>query len=144
MNNNNKIKYPCLFIFIIEQSGSMSDTIDNVKIALTKLTPWASYHGQEVFVFYVSIFWYMGQSTRRFQRVNSIIAKKFFFSNIIGFGSNYKVYNKQEKNTKKNLKKIYKLIKLLSVGLGGTDLSLPLNYILKDSYSNYKDINLSK
>ena len=37
MDNPDKIKYPCLFIFLIDQSGSMRNTINNVKITLTKL-----------------------------------------------------------------------------------------------------------
>ena len=112
MNNINKIKYPCLFIFLIDESGSMDSTIENVKITLTKL-------------------------------IKSLPENSYF--QIIGFGSRYEVYNKTpEKNNKKNLKDAYKIINKLSSDLGGTDLSLPLNYILKLSYSDYKDISLSK
>ena len=112
MNNINKIKYPCLFIFLIDESGSMDTTIENVKITLTKL-------------------------------IKSLPENSYF--QIIGFGSRYEVYNKTpEKNNKKNLKNAYKIINKLSSDLGGTDLSLPLNYILKLSYSDYKDISLSK
>jgi len=112
MNNINKIKYPCLFIFLIDESGSMDTTIENVKITLTKL-------------------------------IKSLPENSYF--QIIGFGSRYEVYNKTpEKNNKKNLKDAYKIINKLSSDLGGTDLSLPLNYILKLSYSDYKDISLSK
>ena len=112
MNNINKIKYPCLFIFLIDESGSMDSTIENVKITLTKL-------------------------------IKSLPENSYF--QIIGFGSRYEVYNKTpEKNNKKNLKNAYKIINKLSSDLGGTDLSLPLNYILKLSYSDYKDISLSK
>ena len=64
---------------------------------------------------------------------------------LIGFGSNYVVYNKKpEIKSEKNLEKSYQIIKNLESNLGGTDLSGPLYYILKDSYTDYKDINLSK
>ena len=64
---------------------------------------------------------------------------------LIGFGSNYVVYNKKpEIKSEKNLEKSYQIIKSLDGNLGGTDLSGPLYYILKDSYTDYKDINLSK
>ena len=98
--------------FLIDESGSMDSTIENVKITLTKL-------------------------------IKSLPENSYF--QIIGFGSRYEVYNKTpEKNNKKNLKNAYKIINKLSSDLGGTDLSLPLNYILKLSYSDYKDISLSK
>ena len=64
---------------------------------------------------------------------------------LIGFGSNYVVYNKKpEIKSEKNLEKSYQIIKSLDGNLGETDLSGPLYYILKDSYTDYKDINLSK
>ena len=47
-------------------------------------------------------------------------------------------------NTKENLEKSYKIIDSLKAELGGTDLSEPLNYILNKSYSDYKNIHLSK
>ena len=112
MSNPDKIKYPCLFIFLIDQSGSMTNTINNVKITLTKL-------------------------------IQSLPNNSYY--QIIGFGSRYEVYNKSpEQNNEENLKNAYKIINDLSANLGGTDLSLPLNYILKYSYSEYKDISLSK
>ena len=64
---------------------------------------------------------------------------------LIGFGSNYKVYNeKPEIKSEKNLEKTYHIINCLDGNLGETNLSGPLYYILKDSYTDYKDINLSK
>ena len=109
---NNDIKYPCLFIFIIDQSGSMEDSIKNVIITLNKL-------------------------------MESLPKNSYY--QLIGFGSNYIIYNKTpEKNNKKNLKKAKKIINSLAADLGGTDLSFPLNYILKDCYADYKDINLAK
>ena len=110
---NSQIKqYPCLFIFLIDQSGSMSDTIKDLSKTLKKL-------------------------------IKSLPENSLY--QLIGFGSNYKLYNLiPEKNTTKNLEQSYIIIDSLDSSLGGTDLSEPLNYILKKSYSNYKDIYLSK
>ena len=64
---------------------------------------------------------------------------------LIGFGTNYKVYNeKPELKSEKNLENTIQIIKWLDSNLGGTNLSKPLYYILRDSYSDYKNINLSK
>ena len=64
---------------------------------------------------------------------------------LIGFGTFYKVYNgKPELKSEKNLENTIQIIKSLDSNLGGTDLSKPLYYILRDSYSDYKNINLSK
>ena len=64
---------------------------------------------------------------------------------LIGFGTNYKVYNeKPELKSEKNLENTIQIIKWLDSNLGGTNLSKPLYYILRDSYTNYKNINLSK
>ena len=110
-NTNNK-QYPCLFIFLIEQSGSMSDTIKTVSKTLKKLI--------------------------------QKLPKNSYYQ-LIGFGSNYKIYNPNpEKNTKENLEKAYEIINSLNADLDGTNLSEPLNYILNKGYSNYKEINLSK
>ena len=112
MNNNTKVKYPCLFIFLIDQSGSMCSTIKNVINTLTRI-------------------------------IQSLPENSYY--QLIGFGSSYEVYNKiPELNTEENLKKVYNIINSLDANLGGTNLSEPLNYILKDSYSDYKDINISK
>ena len=114
INNNtrNNIQYPCLFIILIDQSGSMYETIGSVSKALGEL-------------------------------IDSLPKNSYY--QLIGFGSDYKVYNKKpEKNTKENLKNAYKIINFLDSSFGGTNLSDPLYYILRDSYSDYKDINLSK
>ncbi len=112
MNNNTKVKYPCLFIFLIDQSFSMLNTIKKVINTLTRI-------------------------------IQSLPENSYY--QLIGFGSSYKVYNKiPELNTEENLKKVYNIINSLDANLGGTNLSEPLNYILKDSYSDYKDINISK
>ena len=109
--NNNK-QYPCVFIFLIDQSGSMSDTIKDLSKTLKKL-------------------------------VKSLPENSYY--QLIGFGSDFMVYNSSpEKNTIKNLEKSYEIIDSLEANLGGTDLSRPLNYILNKSYSDYKDIHLSK
>jgi hypothetical protein len=112
-NINSNKEYACLFIILIDQSGSMSGskikTVSKTLEKLMKLLPENSYY------------------------------------QLIGFGSNYKVYNeKPEIKSEKNLENAYQIIKSLDGNLGGTNLSEPLYYILKDSYTNYKDINLSK
>ena len=64
---------------------------------------------------------------------------------LMGFGSDFKVYDKEpKKNIEENLKDSYKIINSFRANLGGTDLSQPLYYILRDSYSDYKDIKLTK
>ena len=111
-NSHNNRQYPCLFIILIDQSGSMYDTIKSVSIALEKL-------------------------------INSLPEDSFY--QLIGYGDNYEVYNKlPEKNTNENINRSKEIISNLNANLGGTDLSKPLYYILRDSYSDYKDINLSK
>ena len=64
---------------------------------------------------------------------------------LIGFGSDYKLYhNKPVKNTEENVEKSFEIINSLEADLGGTDLSKPLDFILNESYLDYKNINLSK
>ena len=75
--------------------------------------------------------------------INSLPEDSFY--QLIGYGDNYEVYNKlPEKNTNENINRSKEIISNLNANLGGTDLSKPLYYILRDSYSDYKDINLSK
>ena len=47
-------------------------------------------------------------------------------------------------NNQENINNSKKIINSLTADMGGTDLSLPLKNILKDSYNDYKDITLSK
>ena len=111
-NTEKNIEYPCLFIILIDQSGSMDDIIKNVSTTLKEL-------------------------------IQSFPKNSYY--QLIGFGSEYKIYNlKPEINTKKNIKKSLEIISNLDADLGGTDLSNPLNHILKEAYSDYKDICLSK
>ena len=82
--------------------------------------------------------------SKTLERLIKLLPENSYYQ-LIGFGSNYIVYNKKpEIKSEKNLEKSYQIIKCLDGNLGGTDLSGPLYYILKDSYTNYKDINLSK
>ena len=111
-NSNTNNQYPCLFIFLIDQSYSMDNRIKSVSKTLKKL-------------------------------IQKLPENSYY--QLIGFGSNYNIYNTTpEKNTKENLEKAYEIINTLDADLGGTNLSEPLNYILNKGYSNYKDINLSK
>ena len=104
--------YPCLFIIIIDQSGSMHDSIKNVSETLSNLIesfPQGSYY------------------------------------QLIGFGNYYKKYDLKPKiNTQENINNSKEIINSLSADMGGTNLSLPLKDILKDSYKDYENITLSK
>ena len=105
-------EYPCLFILIIDQSGSMYGSIKNVSNTLSNL-------------------------------IESFPQNSYY--QLIGFGSHYKKYDLQPKiNNQENINNSKKIINSLSADMGGTDLSLPLKNILKDSYKDYKDITLSK
>jgi len=105
-------KYPCLFILIIDQSGSMSSSMNEVTKTLSNLI---DYFPQESYY------------------------------QLIGFGSNYKKYDSQPKiNTKENIIASKKIINSLDADMGGTDLSKPLNNILKEYYMDYQNISLSK
>ena len=109
---NNEKKYKCLFILIIDQSGSMYDSIGNVKKTLSDL-------------------------------IESLPPESYY--QLIGFGSKFKKYDSQPiKNTEENITKSKEIINSLEANLGGTDLSQPLIDILKTSYSEYKNISLSK
>ena len=68
-NTNNK-QYPCLFIFLIDQSGSMSDTIKTVSKTLKKLI--------------------------------QKLPKNSYYQ-LIGFGSNYNIYNPNPEKTQKKI-----------------------------------------
>ena len=105
-------KYPCLFILIIDQSGSMSNSMNEVTKTLSNLI---DYFPQESYY------------------------------QLIGFGSNYKKYDSQPKiNTKENIIATKEIINSLDADMGGTDLSKPLNNILKEHYMDYQNISLSK
>ena len=104
--------YPCLFILIIDQSGSMYDSIKNVSNTLSKL-------------------------------IESFPQDSYY--QLIGFGTNFRKYDSKPKiNSQENINNSKKIINSLAADMGGTNLSLPLKDILKDSYKDYKDINLSK
>ena len=47
-------------------------------------------------------------------------------------------------NTQENINNSKEIIYVLSASMGGTNLTLPLKDVLKDSYKDYKDITLSK
>ena len=105
-------KYPCLFILIIDQSISMSSSMNEVTKTLSNLI---DYFPQESYY------------------------------QLIGFGSNYKKYDSLPKiNTKENIIATKEIINSLDADMGGTDLSKPLNNILKEYYTDYQNIFLSK
>ena len=102
---------PGLFIFLIDQSGSMSGKpIELVRKALLLF-------------------------------IQSLPEKSYF--QLIGFGSDFKKYNKEPaKYNKNNVDNIITIINQLSADLGGTNISKPLAEVFNsDSYSK---IDLSK
>ena len=73
--------------------------------------------------------------------LQSLPSKSYF--QIIGFGSNYELYNKNPKEyTKENINETLKIIDGLSANLGGTDIYGPLNYIYNNK--NNLEIKLPK
>ena len=108
-NINNET--PGLFIFLIDQSGSMSGkSIELVKKALLLF-------------------------------IQSLPEKSYF--QLIGFGSDFKKYNKEPViYNKENVDNIINIINGLDADLGGTNISGPLKEIFNDSC--YSKINLSR
>ena len=111
--NKEEIKLsPALFIFLIDQSGSMSGSA--IKVASKALLLF----------------------------LQSLPAGSYY--QIIGFGSNYKAYDKTPKEyNQKNIEESIKIVEELKGNMGGTDIYAPLNYIYK-SKSNYDNILLPK
>ena len=64
---------------------------------------------------------------------------------LIGFGSDFTKYDLKPKiNSKENINNSLEIINSLQADLGGTDLSSPMKDILKYSYSDYQNIQISK
>ena len=110
---SNLKKYPCLFILVIDQSGSMSGgIIKNVSKTLSNL-------------------------------IESFPPDSYY--QLIGFGSRFKKYDLKPKiNSQENINSSLEIINSLKADLGGTNLSGPIEDILKNSYSDYENIQLSK
>ena len=103
---------PALFIFLLDQSGSMSG--NRIEIASKAL---------ELFI-------------------QSLPAGSYY--QIIGFGSDYKVYDDNPKEyNMTNIKNSLDMIKKLGADLGGTNIAGPLKYIY-DSDKIYEKINLPR
>ena len=64
---------------------------------------------------------------------------------LIGFGSDYTKYNeKPVEYNQENVNNIIQVINNLDAGMGGTNISSPLEDIYKDSNNYYSNINLSR
>ena len=110
--NDEEISHPAIFIFLLDQSGSMSG--ERIKIASKAL---------ELFI-------------------QSLPAGSYY--QIIGFGSDYKVYEDAPKEYNiDNIKNSLEMIKKLGADLGGTNIEGPLKYIY-DSDSKYEKIKLPR
>ena len=110
--NDEEISHPAIFIFLLDQSGSMGG--DRIKIASKAL---------ELFI-------------------QSLPAGSYY--QIIGFGSDYKVYEDAPKEYNiDNIKNSLEMIKKLGADLGGTNIEGPLKYIY-DSDSKYEKIKLPR
>ena len=110
--NDEEISHPAIFIFLLDQSGSMGG--DRIKIASKAL---------ELFI-------------------QSLPAGSYY--QIIGFGSDYKVYDDAPKEYNiDNIKNSLEMIKKLGADLGGTNIEGPLKYIY-DSDSKYEKIKLPR
>ena len=109
---NKEVINPSLFIFLIDQSGSMYGY--RMKVA-----------SQALILFLQSI------------PVGS-------YYQIIGFGSNFELYDEKPKEyNKENIKISLKIIEELEANLGGTDIYSPLKYIY-DNPQYYDEINLPR
>jgi uncharacterized protein YegL len=103
---------PALFIFLLDQSGSMSGS--RIQIASQAL---------ELFI-------------------QSLPVGSYY--QIIGFGSNYKIYDDKPKEyNMNNIKNSLEMIKKLGADLGGTNIAGPLKYIY-DSDKVYEQIKLPR
>ena len=104
--------HPAIFIFLLDQSGSMSGS--RITIASKAL---------ELFI-------------------QSLPAGSYY--QIIGFGSDYKVYDDSPKEYNlDNIKQSLEMIKKLSANLGGTNIEGPLKYVY-DSNDKYEKIKLPR
>ena len=104
--------YPQIFIFLIDQSGSMSGS--PIKIASKALLLF----------------------------LQSLPAGSYY--QIIGFGSDYKIYDNIPKEyNRENIEKSIKIIKELKGDMGGTNIYSPLKYIY-DSNNVYEKIFLPR
>ena len=117
-NNNKKenqedIKLnPALFIFLLDQSGSMAGS--PIKVASKALILF----------------------------LQSLPAGSYY--QIIGFGSDYKLYDKNPKEyNQKNILESIKLVESLKGDMGGTDIYKPLKHIYNSS-QNYNKILLPR
>ena len=103
---------PALFIFLIDQSGSMSDS--PIKVASKALLLF----------------------------LQSLPVGSYY--QIIGFGSEYKIYDNIPKEyNQKNLKKSIEIVEKLEGDMGGTNIYDPLEYIY-NSRKNYEKILLPR
>ena len=102
---------PALFIFLIDQSGSMSGS--PIKVASKALLLF----------------------------LQSLPAGSYY--QIIGFGSDYKIYDNIPKEyNQKNLKKSIEIVEKLKGDMGGTDIYSPLEYIYQSK--NYEKVLLPR
>ena len=104
---------PGLFIFLIDQSGSMSGTPINIASKALKLF------------------------------LQSLPSGSYY--QIIGFGSEYRLYDEKTpiEYKKENIIKTLKIVENLCGDLGGTDIYSPLKYVY-DSYKIHDKINLPR
>ena len=110
--NDEEACNPALFIFLLDQSGSMEG--NRIKIASKAL---------ELFI-------------------QSLPVGSYY--QIIGFGSDYKVYDDNPKEyNMNNIKNSLEMIKKLGANLGGTKIEGPLKYIY-DSDKKYEKIKLPR
>ena len=102
---------PALFIFLIDQSGSMSGS--PIKVASKALLLF----------------------------LQSLPAGSYY--QIIGFGSDYKIYDNIPKEyNQNNLKKSIEIVEKLKGDMGGTDIYSPLEYIYQSK--NYEKVLLPR
>ena len=102
---------PALFIFLIDQSGSMSGS--PIKVASKALLLF----------------------------LQSLPAGSYY--QIIGFGSDYKIYdNILKEYNKNNLKRSIEIVEKLKGDMGGTNIYAPLEYIYKSK--NYEKVLLPR
>ena len=111
-NSENNYLNPSIFIFLIDQSGSMSGSA--IKVASKALLLF----------------------------LQSLPGGSYY--QIIGFGSDFKAYDKEPKEyNEKNIKNSIELINKLGADLGGTNIYDPLEFIY-NSGKIYDKINLPR
>ena len=101
-----------------------------------------------LFILIIDQSYSMGSTIKNVSKTLSNLIESFpldSYYQLIGFGSDFKKYDAKPKiNSKENINNSLEIINSLEAEMGGTNLSSPIEDILKESYSDYQNLQLSK